>query len=100
MKYLVYKKQAYFLQYPSNYTLDRLNYFSQLHLAHQAFGTESLATRYYTPMMVSWQRGDKDTMILNVVGNALFRRGRFCSSHLTKQNSLFIHSNKIEWKKQ
>jgi len=43
--------------------------FFQHHLAQRAFGTNSLDTR--TLRTVSWQYGDKDTMILNVDGNAL-----------------------------
>jgi len=45
--------------------------FSQHHLAHEAFGTNSLDTRTHTPRMVSWQHGDEGTVILNVDGSAL-----------------------------
>jgi hypothetical protein len=50
--------------------------FSQHHLAHQAFGTNSLETRTHTSRMVSWQHGDEDTMILNVDGSALKNPGK------------------------
>jgi len=50
--------------------------FSQLHLAHKAFGTDSLVTPIPTPRMVSWQHGDEDTIILNVDGSALNNPGK------------------------
>jgi len=50
--------------------------FFQDHLAHQAFGTNSLETLTHTPRMVSWQHGDEDTMILNVDGSALTNPGK------------------------
>jgi hypothetical protein len=34
--------------------------FSQLHLAHKAFGTNSLVPPIPTPRMVSWKHGDED----------------------------------------
>jgi hypothetical protein len=53
-----------------------VNIFSQHHLAHQDFGTNSLDTCTHTPRMVSLQHGDKDTMILNVDGSALTNPGK------------------------
>ncbi|KEH25518.1 hypothetical protein MTR_6g025770 [Medicago truncatula] len=45
--------------------------FSQLLLAHKAFGTDPLVTPIPNQRMVSWQHGDEDIIIFNVDGSAL-----------------------------